>query len=242
MKKYFKAAVGTVALLAAIVTGPAHAIFGVGDIVIDPTNLVQNTYSSIAAVKNEVNTAKSYIAHAQQLISMAKSLQSVQGLSSLAGVQQELAMYQQLKNVSSQLLNAMERSRTLSETVQSQYGASTLDWKSFLTTKSEINRARSLTLSNQYAAVEQNMSDVAQRRQAIVEQLQGSAGQTAAMQSVGAGVDALIGQNQQMVMLLKAQGQDSLIKQINEESDYKAVERDMIERQRKILESANKYK
>jgi P-type conjugative transfer protein TrbJ len=80
MHKLLKSFAFAVSLTAALVTGPAHAIFGVGDIVIDPTNLIQNTYSAISAVKNEVNTANTYINQVQQLIAMTKSLQSVSGL------------------------------------------------------------------------------------------------------------------------------------------------------------------
>ena len=62
------------------------------------------------------------------------------------------------------------------------------------------------------------MKEVAQRRAAIVAEIQTATGETAAMQSVGAGIDALIGQNQQMLGLLTAQGKDVQIKRNEDEA------------------------
>lgn len=242
MKKFIKGFVVLASFTAAIVTGPAHAIFGVGDIVIDPSNLVQNTSSAIAAVKNEVNTANTYINQVQQLLAMGKSLQSVNGLSNLAGAQQELMLYQQLSNVSTQLLGVLNQSAQLNQTVTAQFGASTLDWQTFLTSKSDINRSRTQALASQYSTVNQNITDVAQRRQAIVDQLQASTGQTSAMQAVGAGIDVLIGQNQQMLAVMQAKGQDELARNSMDEGSADAAERDMIARQKRISDAANKYK
>ncbi|WP_426172494.1 hypothetical protein [Pseudoduganella sp. R-34] len=223
MKKYIKGILGTLSLAAAIVTGPAHALFGVGDIVIDPTNLIQNTSSAISAVKNEVNTAHTYITQVQQLIAMGKSLQSVSGLANLAGVQEEYKLYVQLANVSTQLLGVIDRSKRLTESVQAQVGASNLDWKTFLTTKSDINRSRAMALSQQYQAIDRSMVEVAERRKQIVNQLQASTGQTSAMQSVGAGIDVLIGQNQQMISALQMQGRADQMKQEMDQTTEKAT-------------------
>jgi conjugal transfer/entry exclusion protein len=242
MKNLFKSMVAAVAVGASLLAAPAYALFGVGDIVIDPTNLIQNTSSAISAVKNEINTANAYYNQIQQLLGLAKQLQSVNGLANLAGAQQEMALYQQLANVSNQLLGVLNKSNQLNQTVQAQVGASSMDWKTFLTTKSDINKSRSDALASQYAAVNQNMIDVSQRRQAIVTQLQNSTGETSAMQGVGAGVDVLIGQNQQMLATLRAQGQDALIQRSNDANSADAAEQDMIARQKRLSDAASKYK
>jgi type IV secretion system protein TrbJ len=246
MKKYFKGILGTLSLAAAIVTGPAHALFGVGDIVIDPTNLIQNTSSAISAVKNEVNTAHTYITQVQQLIAMGKSLQSVSGLANLAGVQEEYKLYVQLANVSTQLLGVIDRSKRLTESVQAQVGASNLDWKTFLTTKSDINRSRAMALSQQYQAIDRSMVEVAERRKQIVNQLQASTGQTSAMQSVGAGIDVLIGQNQQMISALQMQGRAEEMRQEMDKATEKASFQQGLqvisERQRALRQTSDQFK
>lgn len=241
MKPLIKPFLATIAFCAAVVSGPAHAIFGIGDIVIDPINLVQNTYSAVAAVKNEVNTAAAYIKQIEQALALAKSLKSVNGLATLAGVQQELALYSQLKNTSTQLASIMDQSLKLSQNVQAQYGASNVDWTSFLTSRSAVDRGRSQVLAAQYATIDQSMVDVAQRRQAIVSQLQDSSGQTSAMQSVGAGIDVLIGQNQLMVSTLSAQGKVAIVKQNTDDASGAASLQALKDHQQQLIDAANKY-
>src|SRR6266849_5213689 len=46
-------------LVASLVVGPrrGHAVFGVGDVVIDPTNLVQNTLTALRTLHTTINQA-----------------------------------------------------------------------------------------------------------------------------------------------------------------------------------------
>ncbi|MCU6502329.1 hypothetical protein LPN04_31490 [Rugamonas sp. A1-17] len=206
MKKLTKGALAAALVVGALMATPAYALFGVGDIVIDPSNLVQNTSSALAAVRNEVNTATALIHQIQATINLAKSLKSVKGLSNLAGLQQELATYQQLKGASSQIAGLMDQSLRLSKGLESQYGASGQSWQDFVATRSASNKLASQAMVNQYQAIDDSMAQVAVRRQAIVNQLQNSEGQTAALQAVGAGIDTLIGQNQLLLSTLVAQG------------------------------------
>jgi conjugal transfer/entry exclusion protein len=239
MQKLLKSFAFAVSLTAAVVTGPAHAIFGVGDIVIDPTNLIQNTYSALSAVKNEVNTANTYINQVQQLIAIGKSLQSMNGLSNLTGAQQELALYTQLSNIGGEMITVMDRSRKLAESLQAQVGASNMDWATFLSTKSDIERARKQSLANQMVTIDKNMADVAKRRSAIVNQLQASSGQTSAMQAVGAGIDVLIGQNQQMIANLQLKGREEQAKERVDAATVNQGLKVISERQLQLLKSSS---
>jgi type IV secretion system protein TrbJ len=193
-------------------------------------------------VKNEVNTARQYISMLQQVINSARSVKSMEGLSSLAQVQKELALYNQLANIGSQMSGTLDRSLKLSQNLQAQYGASNMDWKTFITSRDEIRKSRAQALASQYAATDASMKEVAQRRAAIVEQIQAATGETAAMQSVGAGIDALIGQNQQMLGLLKAQGQDTLVKDSVKEADATQSMQELINFQKERAAAANKFK
>ncbi|WP_342116525.1 hypothetical protein [Pseudoduganella sp. OTU4001] len=219
---------------------PALAMFG--GVVIDPSNLVQNTSSALAAVKNEVNTAKSYITHMQQLVAMGKSLKSLNGLASLAGVEQELALYMQLKSTSTQLVSVVESSLELSRRVQSQFGASGLSWNDFLRSRSAIDQGNTKALSAQYTSITEAISQIAARRKAIVGELQGAEGQTSAMQSVGAGIDVLIGQNQQLIATLAAEGQAKLIQKNVDSASVQQGMQIISDRQRRILEADAKIK
>lgn len=238
--KKFRIIAAAAALTVSLVTAPAYALFGVGGIVLDPSNLVQNTSSAIAAVKNEVNTARQYISMLQQVVNSARSVKSIEGLSNLAQVQKELALYNQLANIGSQMSGTLDRSLKLSQSLQAQYGASNMDWKTFITSRDELRKSRAQAMATQYAATDASMKEVAQRRAAIVEQIQAATGETAAMQSVGAGIDALIGQNQQMLGLLNAQGKDVQIQRNEDEAAANNALNAITELQRRRAEAASK--
>ena len=56
---------------------PAHALFGVGDIVLDPTNLVQNTMTAARTLEQINNQIKQLQNEAQMLINQARNLASL---------------------------------------------------------------------------------------------------------------------------------------------------------------------
>ncbi len=56
---------------------PAHALFGIGDIVLDPTNLVQNTMTAARTLEQINNQIKQLQNEAQMLINQARNLASL---------------------------------------------------------------------------------------------------------------------------------------------------------------------
>ncbi|MBC9250909.1 P-type conjugative transfer protein TrbJ [Pseudomonas alcaligenes] len=56
---------------------PAHALFGVGDIVLDPTNLVQNTLTAIRTLEQINNQVQQLQNEAQMLSNQARNLASL---------------------------------------------------------------------------------------------------------------------------------------------------------------------
>ena len=56
------------------VVQPAHAIFGVGDIVLDPSNLVQNIMTAARALEQINNQIRQLQNEAQMLTNQAKNL------------------------------------------------------------------------------------------------------------------------------------------------------------------------
>ena len=70
-------ALATAAALTLGVTQPAHALFGVGDIVLDPVNLVQNTMTAARTLEQINNQIRQLQNEAQMLINQARNLASL---------------------------------------------------------------------------------------------------------------------------------------------------------------------
>jgi P-type conjugative transfer protein TrbJ len=71
------AALTTACVLAFGIAQPAHALFGVGDIVFDPTNLVQNTLTAVRTLEQINNQIRQLQNEAQMLINQARNLASL---------------------------------------------------------------------------------------------------------------------------------------------------------------------
>ncbi len=71
------AALTVVCLLAFGIAQPAHALFGVGDIVLDPTNLVQNTLTAVRTLEQINNQIRQLQNEVQMLINQARNLASL---------------------------------------------------------------------------------------------------------------------------------------------------------------------
>ena len=70
-------ALATAAALTLGVMQPAHALFGVGDIVLDPVNLVQNTMTAARTLEQINNQIRQLQNEAQMLINQARNLASL---------------------------------------------------------------------------------------------------------------------------------------------------------------------
>ncbi|MDR2013606.1 MAG: P-type conjugative transfer protein TrbJ [Rhodanobacter sp.] len=71
------AALAVACTLAVGMVQPAHAIFGVGDIVLDPTNLIQNTMTAARTLEQINNQIRQLENQAQSLINQARNLASL---------------------------------------------------------------------------------------------------------------------------------------------------------------------
>ena len=158
-------------------------------------------------------------------------------MSGLVGANNEMQLYNQLLNIDKQLLGSVNQSHTLSQNVISQYGASNQSWDTFMQQKGKIEGANSGQLLQQYQTMNQEVKDVAKRRQEVVKKLENATGQTQALQAVGAALDILIGQNQQIVSALAAQGNVKISqKNVEEAANLKALK--MYQEQQEKLKQA----
>lgn len=71
------AALAAATVLAFGAMQPAHALFGVGDIVLDPTNLVQNTLTAVRTLEQINNQIQQLQNEAQMLMNQARNLTSL---------------------------------------------------------------------------------------------------------------------------------------------------------------------
>lgn len=71
------AVIAVASVLALASVQPAHALFGVGDIVLDPTNLVQNTLTAVRTLEQINNQVQQLQNEAQMLSNQARNLASL---------------------------------------------------------------------------------------------------------------------------------------------------------------------
>lgn len=189
------AAIFTVGFL----TCPAQAL-----VFTDPMNLVQNTLSARTAVQNEINTAKALIEQINSTKNLARSTAGLKNLAGLAGVEQARQLYRALIDVDSRLGSNLDNNAQLAENLRALYGASNMSWDQFMTSRSQAETRQRQLNKDRYTAVAQSMEETSRRRQEIVSQLSSVQGQTEAMQTLGAALDVIIGQNQQIIAAMMA--------------------------------------
>ena len=174
-------------------------------IVFDPSNFIQNLLTAINAVTTEANTAGTLYQQTKGTIELAKSTAGLGDLQGLAGAQQELNMYNELRLNNQQLESTLRNSLRLTQDMQAKVGTSNMSWDEFRASRNASDMESARIYKSQYQSIDKSMTDTANRRKAILGQLQGAQGQTAATQAVGTQIDVLIGQNQQIIGELGAQ-------------------------------------
>lgn len=213
--------------------------------VFDPTNWIQNNSTALNSVKTEINTAKSLIQQTQTAIAAARSIKGVADMSGLAQVTESLGLYTDLKAVDSRLEQDLRQSTELTERVTSKYGASDMSWQEYMNSSSQIEKQQRDTSAQRYRAINASIEQTSRQRQAIVSKLGAAQGQTEAMQTLGAAIDVLIGQNQQIISILAANNKVAETKQ--DLATGKAAKTDqeaaklMNEYQQRMRNAANKY-
>jgi len=208
--------------------------------VFDPTNWVQNYASATAAVKNEINTTQALVQQIRNAIAAAKSVSKLSDLSNLANIQQAMTLFNSLQNIDSQLGSTLQRNQTLTQNLVSQYGASGMPWNQFIANQQSIKADERAATLARYDNINASLADAAAKRSQIVTQLGAVQGQTEALQTVGAALDVIIGQNQQIIMALKASSVTADNKANNEEQYGAQVKSSERAYQQRLRDDANK--
>lgn len=194
------AAVAVGALSLGMMPSTSHAVT-----VWDPTNFVQNLITATNSVLTEANTYKTMIENTKQTIALARQVSSLNGLAELAGMSEELALFQDLYRTSMQLHQTLQDSRNVYSNLESQWGASNFTWENFLRGQSNVSTGRVNSMILQFENAGRSVERVAARRQALLQKAQ-EAGHNESMmqvtQVVSAQLDMIAGQNQQVVQMM----------------------------------------
>jgi hypothetical protein len=209
--------------------------------VFDPTNWLQNMTSASAAVRNEINTANALIHQAKSAIALAKSTSSIKNLAQLAGVEEAAKLYSSLRDIDTRVIGTLTRNQALAQNLNAQYGASNTSWDQFVSAKNSIAADERKASLDHYEAVNASLAETAQRRQQIVSQLSGVQGQTEALQTLGAALDVIIGQNQQIIMSMKTSSVVTDNRALDQQQDQSKGREMMHTYQQRLREAAAKY-
>lgn len=198
MKIRFGTLPAAVALCLSLVSMPSHAQW----IVFDPTNYVQNTISAVKGVLTEISTATSAVQNVKQTIELIRSTASLEGLAQLAGLEDELMLYEDIKNTDGQLKGLIDNTTHMYQDLASQYGASNFSFQEFMNRRTQNDIAGAQSQLDKYKAVTESIDSVNKRRERLLSRVQNATGQTQATQAVSAQLDILIGMNQQFMSML----------------------------------------
>jgi len=238
LKTNLKHLVAAVAL--SVATVPAFAI-----VTYDPTNWVQNFASAKAAIRQEVTMAKTLIQETQAAINMAKSVKAMANMDTLTQVKTALKLYKELKNVDVRLEKDFEMASELTERIKARVGASPMSWEEYIKSKNKIDKQQRETATQRYRAINDSIEQTSRQREAIVAKLATVQGQTEAMQTVGASIDVMIGQNQQIITLLAANQKIADTNETLKKVDVKKGEDEAVMTinayQKRLREAASKY-
>ena len=210
--------------------------------VFDAANFVHNVISATTAVKNEINTAATLIQATRTAIAQIRALASVDGLARLAGLEEELANYRDLKQVGQDLLGAVNDSKRLFKTLEGDFGASQLSWHEFLTQRAQLAAQRGDAIARHFAHVTASLQAFSDKRQQIVDRLADAGGPTEATQLVGAAIGNLIEQQQQMLSLMVATGQATEIRGQEAQASRQAAMKLLQQRQQGLLDAADQFR
>jgi hypothetical protein len=225
------------ATLAIFANFAAHAQW----VVNDPLNWVQNFASATAAVKNEISSAASLIQQTNSAIHLARSTMSIQGLGQLAGLEQEVRLYNELIAVNSQLDDTIKQSQRLGLNLKAGFGASDFSWKKYKREQQRLDEQTRRTAAAQFESLTRSLEANAVRRKEIIGKLENAPGETHAIQAVGASLDVIIGQNQQMLSVLRHQYKEKEAVESSKALDEANSKMTIEEYQRKLRDAAKAF-
>ncbi|WP_194725909.1 hypothetical protein [Noviherbaspirillum malthae] len=200
--------------------------------VFDPTNFVMNAMEAGRTAVSEVSAATTAIQKVRQTIELIRATTSIDGLARMAGLEEELGLYQELVAVDNQLAGAINLSKSMYQDLNAQFGASNFSREAFMQGRSAIDTYRAQAFIDKYESVNRSMAAMNARRSQILAKVEGNASITSATQGLGAQVDMLISQNQQMISMLNMKAGDKAA----------AMSRDQISREAALREYARKDK
>lgn len=219
-----------------MMAAPAQAL-----VFTDPINLVQNTFSARAGIQNEINSARNLIQQINAAKDLARSTAGLKNLAGLAGVDTARQLYSSLIELDGRLDRNLDDNGRMAQDLRAQYGASNMSWDQFAESRNRLDTEQQRASRDSYAAVSRSMEETTRRRQEIVTQLSQVQGQTQAMQALGASLDVIIGQNQQIIASMVANKKQDEAKQDTEQSKQQWAENQRALYQKRLREAANKY-
>ena len=183
-KSFLKPRMAALAIASALALGiapPAHALFGVGDIVFDPTNLVQNIMTAAHTLEQINNQIRQLQNEALMLMNQAKNLTGL-NFSALVQLRAALAATNQLIQQAQGLaFNVAQMEAEFTRLYPNAYSASTsgsqmaLDarqrWRNSLEALRTATKVQSQAVQN-FASDEQTLTDLVNRSQSAVGALQ----------------------------------------------------------------------
>jgi P-type conjugative transfer protein TrbJ len=183
-KSFFKSRMAALAVASALALGiapSAHALFGIGDIVFDPTNLAQNIMTAANTLEQINNQIRQLQNEALMLMNQAKNLTGL-NFSALAELRAALAATNQLIQQAQGLaFNVSRMESEFARLYPNAYSASTsgsqmaLDarqrWRNSLEALRTATKVQSQAVQN-FESDEQTLTDLVNRSQSAVGALQ----------------------------------------------------------------------
>jgi type IV secretion system protein TrbJ len=142
---------------------PAYAIFGVGDVVLDPTNLIQNTLTAANMIRQVAQQAQQLTNEATQIANQMQQIQ--QGATNLARL--PLAMSQELAD----LLGQYQQILGQAQGIAYQYGAVQGQFERLYGALQRGQPRDMVVYAQQLVAQLRQASGAAMQSQAVVERL-----------------------------------------------------------------------
>lgn len=233
MKKTARKTTAILAFAVSLISLPVHALT-----VWDPTNFVMNAKSAIAEVGSEISSATTAMQSVRQTIELVRMGTSINGLAKLAGLEEELRLYQDVVRINQQLTGVINDTKGLYQNLNAQFGASNKSWEGFLKGRHTMEAARARYLLDRYEQTTRSMDSLNKRRADLLRKVDSTNSQLEATQAVSGQIDVLISQNQQMMGLLANQiANEGVDMMKNKEED--AANQIYREHQRKMRNSAN---
>lgn len=216
---------------------PAGAV-----VVWDPGNFVVNASTATTGLLTEASAAVTAIQNIKQTIELVRQTMSTDGVSRLAGLQDELRLYQELNTVNTGLTRSISSSSDLYQNMAAQYGASNFSWENFVKGRATLQSNQAQSLLDKYDSVTRSIASQNGRREEILRQVQGAESNKAATQALSAQIDILIAQNQQTMSLLATQIAAQGAQQKSKAGDDDAARKAMELQERRYRDAARSFR